>query len=68
MKFRECVKDMRVNAESVSQGKRQNRKCCAQVALIRLRLNPVWTNLMCGGKMQKVNVMGVNGNQNISVI
>jgi hypothetical protein len=68
MKSRECVSDMIANAENVSQGKRQNRKCCAQVALNRLRLKPVWTNLMRGGKIQKINYMEVKDNENIGAV
>ena len=68
MKSRECVSDMIANAENESQGKRQNRKCCAQVALNRLRLKPVWTNLMRGGKIQKINYMEVKDNENIGAV
>ncbi len=68
MKSRECVRDMRMNAESVSPDRRQNKSCCVPVALNRLRLQPVWTSLMRGGRIQKINYMEVKDNENIGVV
>lgn len=68
MKSRECVRDMRVNAESVSLDRQQNKSCCVLVALNGLRLQPVWTSLMRGGKIQKISYMEVKDNENISVV
>ena len=68
MKSRECVRDMRVNVESVSLDRQQNKSCCVLVALNGLRLQPVWTSLMRGGKIQKISYMEVKDNENISAV
>jgi hypothetical protein len=68
MKSRECVRDMRVNVESVSLDRQQNKSCCVLVELNRLRLQPVWTSLMRGGRTQRINAMGVSRDKNISIV